>query len=52
MPEETITREYAGGLVGYLSYEAVNYFEESIHVKIHDKFDQFVFGVYTDGTYL
>lgn len=49
MPEKTITREYAGGLVGYLSYEAVNYFEESIHVKIHDKFDQFVFGVYTDG---
>jgi anthranilate synthase component 1 len=49
MPEKTITREYAGGLVGYLSYEAVNYFEESIHVKIHDKFDQFIFGVYTDG---
>lgn len=49
MPEKTITREYAGGLVGYLSYEAVNYFEESIQVKIHDKFDQFVFGVYTDG---
>jgi anthranilate synthase component I len=49
MPAPTIAREYAGGLVGYLSYEAVNYFESSVHVKVHDKFDQFMFGVYTDG---
>lgn len=49
MPEKVIAREYAGGLVGYLSYEAVNYFETSMHVQVHDRFDQFVFGVYTDG---
>ena len=49
MPLETLGREYAGGLVGYLSYEAVNYFEPSVNGKIHDKFDQFCFGVYTDG---
>jgi anthranilate synthase component I len=49
MPEQTIAREYAGGLVGYLSYEAVNYFEPTLQVKVHDKFDQFLFGVYTDG---
>jgi anthranilate synthase component 1 len=49
MPKTTITREYSGGLVGYLSYEAVNYFETSVQVKIHDTFDQFCFGVYTDG---
>lgn len=49
MPKQTISRDFAGGLVGYLSYEAVNYFESSIHVKVHDKFDQFLFGVYTDG---
>ena len=49
MPRQTITREYAGGLVGYLSYDAVNYFEPSIKVKLHDTFDQFLFGVYTDG---
>jgi len=49
MPEKTITREYAGGLVGYLSYDAVNYFEPSIHSKVHKDFDQFMFGVYTDG---
>ncbi|HVA96824.1 MAG TPA: anthranilate synthase component I family protein [Candidatus Acidoferrales bacterium] len=49
MPETVIAREYAGGLVGYLSYDAVNYFEPSIQVKVHDAFDQFMFGVYTDG---
>lgn len=49
MPPKTLGREYAGGLVGYLSYEAVNYFESSIKLKIHDEFDQFMFGVYTDG---
>lgn len=49
MPEQTIAREYAGGLVGYLSYEALNYFEPSVKVKVHKDFDQFMFGIYTDG---
>ncbi|HBU07031.1 MAG TPA: anthranilate synthase component I [Candidatus Magasanikbacteria bacterium] len=49
VPQDIISRRYAGGLVGYLSYEAVNYFEPNLNVKIHDKFDQFMFGVYTDG---
>ena len=49
MPPTTLTRNYAGGLVGYLSYEAVNYFEPSLNIKIHDRFDQFMFGVFTDG---
>lgn len=49
MPEKVIAREYAGGLVGYLSYDVINYFEKTIHVKVHDAFDQFMFGVYTDG---
>lgn len=49
LPEKTIAREYAGGLVGYLSYEAVNYFEPLVQVKVHETFDQFMFGVYTDG---
>jgi anthranilate synthase component 1 len=52
MPEPVIAKEYAGGLVGYLSYEAVNYFEPSVHVKVHDLFDQFMFGVYSDGIIL
>jgi len=49
MPKKTITREYAGGLVGYVSYDAINYFESKLQVKIHELFDQFCFGVYTDG---
>lgn len=49
MPRQTIARNYAGGLIGYLSYEAVNYFEPSVHVKVHDAFEQFMFGVYLDG---
>jgi len=49
MPEETIARSYAGGLVGYLNYDAVNYMEPSVKVKVHPLFDQFMFGVYTDG---
>ncbi len=49
MPSQTIAKEYAGGFVGYLSYDALNYFEPSVKVKIHGKFDQFMFGVYTDG---
>src|SRR5216683_992218 len=27
MPQDAIARNYAGGLVGYVSYEAINYFE-------------------------
>lgn len=49
MPQATIARNYAGGLIGYLSYEAVNYFEPTLNIKVHNLFDQFMFGVYTDG---
>lgn len=52
MPRKAISRNYCGGLIGYLSYEAVNYFENSINVKVHPLFDQFLFGVYTDGIIL
>ena len=49
---QTLSRIYLEGLGGYLSYEAVNYFEPSVHVKTHHLFDPFVFGVYTDGLIL
>ncbi len=52
MPEKTISKNYAGGLIGYLSYESLHYFEPSLHVKVHPLFDQFMFGVYTDGLIL
>jgi len=48
LPPETIARNYAGGLIGYLSYEAVNYME-SVNVHVHKDFEQFMFGVYLDG---
>jgi anthranilate synthase component 1 len=49
MPKQIHAKLYAGGLVGYLGYDAVNYFEPSIRVKTHSQFDQFLFGIYTDG---
>ncbi len=49
MPPKTSARTYAGGMVGYLSYEAANYFDPAMNVKIHGLFDQFMFGVYVDG---
>ena len=52
MPAQTLGRNYDGGLVGYLSYEALNYMEPSLKVKIHKKFEQFLFGAYTDGVIL
>lgn len=49
VPQNMISRLYAGGLVGYLSYDCINYFEPTLNVKKHDRFDQFRFGVYKDG---
>jgi len=52
MPERTLGREYAGGLIGYVGYDAVPYFEPSLTVKQSELFEQFLFGVYTDGVIL
>lgn len=52
MPDKTIARSYAGGLIGYLGYDAVNYFEPTLKIKQHPLFDSFMFGVYTDGLIL
>lgn len=49
MPRDVITRQYAGGLLGYLAYDCINYFEPSLNVSLNKKFDQFKFGVYKDG---
>lgn len=52
VPQDCIARDYAGGLVGYLSYDTINYFEPCVNVKVHNQFDQFSFGVYFDGLVL
>lgn len=49
MPEPTISRNYSGGMVGYLGYDCINYFEPTLKVKLHPDFEQFMFGVYLDG---
>lgn len=52
MPDKTISRNYCGGLIGFLNYETANYMESAINIKIHPLFDQFLFGCYTDGIVL
>lgn len=51
-PQDIISRMYAGGLVGYLGYEAMRFFEPVLQLAPHPDFDPFVFGVYTDGLIL
>ena len=51
VPQNAISRNYAGGLIGYLSYEAINLFE-SLNIKVHQLFQLFKFGVYLDGIVL
>jgi anthranilate synthase component 1 len=52
MPQNIISRNYSGGLVGYLNYEAMNFFEPRLALAPHADFDPFRFGVYTDGLVL
>lgn len=52
VPQNVISRNYAGGLVGYLGYDAMNFFEPSLQLHTHEHFDGFRFGVYTDGLVL
>lgn len=40
---------FSGGLVGYISYDAVSLFESALSVKPHAKFPLFLFGLYEDG---
>src|SRR3989344_5310500 len=49
VPQDAITKFYAGGLIGYMNYESVNYFEPSLNLEEHPLFDTFKFGVYLDG---
>ncbi|MDX1961411.1 MAG: anthranilate synthase component I family protein [Leptospiraceae bacterium] len=49
MPHPTYSRDYVGGFIGYLSYEAMNYFEKSLKLPTESKFPEFEFGIYKDG---
>jgi len=52
MPQNIISRMYAGGLTGYLGYDAMNYFETSLDIQKSDLFDAFRFGLFKDGLVL
>lgn len=52
MPQNIISRKYAGGLSGYLGYDAMQYFEPTLQLKANDDFDTFRFGLYKDGLIL
>ena len=49
VPQNIISRRYAGGLTGYIGYDAMNYFEPSLSLTASDSFDAFKFGLYKDG---
>ena len=51
-PQNIVSRKYAGGLTGYLGYDAMNYFEPSLKLQNSDMFDAFRFGLYKDGCIL
>lgn len=48
-PTGILSRNYAGGLVGTLGYDAAVFFEPSLKLKQHEGYDPFVFGLYLDG---
>ncbi|PRY66027.1 anthranilate synthase component I [Vreelandella songnenensis] len=52
IPQNIISRKYAGGLSGYLGYDAMQYFEPTLSLKASDDFDTFRFGLYKDGLIL
>ncbi len=52
MPQNIISRMYAGGLTGYLAYNAMNYFEPSLKLHNSELFDAFRFGLFKDGLVL
>jgi len=49
IPQNIISRRYAGGLVGFLSYDSINFFEPHLNIKRNALFEPFKFGVYLDG---
>ena len=49
VPQNIISRKYAGGLVGYISYDSINFFESNLNITKNENFESFKFGVYLDG---
>jgi len=52
VPQDILSRGYAGGLTGYMGYDCMNYFEPSVNLQSSKHFDAFKFGLYKDGLIL
>ncbi|WP_372740533.1 anthranilate synthase component I family protein [Neptunomonas sp.] len=52
IPQDVISRKYAGGLTGYIGYDSMNYFEPTLNLQRSDMFEAFKFGLYKDGLIL
>lgn len=48
-PQHSVARNHTGGLVGFLGYDSINFFENNLDVKTSNYFEPFKFGVYLDG---
>lgn len=48
-PQHIISRSHTGGLVGFMGFDSVNFFEPTLDVTTSDTFEPFKFGVYLDG---
>ena len=49
IPQNIISRKYAGGLVGFIGYDSINFFEDNLDITKNNNFESFKFGVYLDG---
>jgi anthranilate synthase component I len=49
MPQFTGAKTHEGGLIGYFSYETINYFEPKLQLNEHEDFSVFELGLYADG---
>jgi anthranilate synthase component 1 len=49
LPNIPAANHYQGGLIGYFSYEAANYFEPALSLDEHPDFPTFELGLYVDG---
>ena len=49
IPQNIISRKYAGGLVGFIGYDSINFFEDNLNITKNNNFESFKFGVYLDG---
>ena len=52
VPQNVISRKYAGGLTGYIGYDSMNYFEPTLNLQRSEMFEAFKFGLYKDGLIL